>query len=200
MTSTMSQKPEEGLGWGQRLCGHMKAGHCVRWLKLHLAVKSWDGGRSQSSGRRDKPGKSGQQSEPRPTESKDELEPNPGSLLGLYRSATFQGLHMDSSPHPILGSPWASEPGCSLSPDLISSRFKQIPATLPGPNYICPRVKSSSEIQSSLYLSQQQLRTGKEPERVLPTTQHIQFTFLTEKSPVLKPHPIVCQGSITALT
>lgn len=57
------------------------------------------GGQTQSAGRRDKA--RGQQSEPRPTESNDELGPNPGSPLGLHCSATFQGLPngLESSEH-----------------------------------------------------------------------------------------------------
>lgn len=89
------------------------------------------GARSQSAGRCDKPGKSGQQSEPRPTESNDELEPNLAHSQACTALLHFRVSHMDSSPQPILDSPW-TEPGCSLSPDLISSRFRQIPATLPG--------------------------------------------------------------------
>lgn len=75
-------------------------------------------------------GKRGQQSEPLPTESSDELQPNAGSLLGLYRSATFQGLldGLKSSAH--AGQSLGIR-ACLLPPPRTDSSLgRSLPATL----------------------------------------------------------------------
>lgn len=80
--------------------------------------------------------------------------------MGLYRSATFQGL-----PNGLKSSVHAGQSLGIRACLLPQPRTDLQQAPYLEPHYICPRVKGSSEIQSSLYLSQQQLRTGKEPER-----------------------------------
>lgn len=118
-----------------------------RWIKV----------RSQSTGRHERQGQSGQQPKSQPAVNNGGW--NQTSLLGFYIPLHFlgdmlPGSQMDSSPEPELVSPWASESACSLSLE---------------PRHITPRNPAWSlttscvqETQSSLYLSQWQQRRGKE--------------------------------------